>query len=826
MMDSLLQDFRYTVRQLARARGFTIVAVLTLAIGIGATTAVFTVVDGVLLKPLAYAEPDELVALWHDAPGATGLTAVSGGLQISPSMFVTYRDHNRSFSSVGLWSATGANVTGIAEPENLPAAAVTGDLLPTIGVPPLLGRWITLEDESPGRPAVALLSYAYWQRRFGGDPEIVGKTITVNSAPTEIVGVMPEGFRLGDFNAALFSAFTIDRSRLTPWPFCCNGVARLKPGVAVEEASTDIVRMLPIWTDMFPSADAQGARQFYLDTWKISPALRPLKADVVGNVGNVLWTVLGTIAVVLAIACANVTNLLLVRGEQRSRELAVRAALGAGALRLSRALLLESVLLAIGGGTLGVGVAFAALAFLLGLAPQLPRLDSIALDWRAIAFTIAVTVVAGGLLGLAPALKAARGRMAIVLRGSARGASAGREQHRVQNTLVVGQVALTLVLLVGSGLMLRTFAALHAVDLGFVEPESLQVVRIGWVPQLVPDARDVLAEQRAVIDAVEALPGVESAALANGVPMQGLGTNWDDIEVEGRPEIGSALRTFRMISPGFLEAMGTPLVAGRSFEWVDLEDTRRVALVSENLARELWRTPEGALGKLIRPAPGAWHEIVGVVADVRNNSVAEPPSTIVYWPTLVADFYNPGLSVERFVALVVRSVRAGTAPFARELERAVWSVNSNVPLSLMQRMQDLYEGSLARTSFALVMLGVAGAAALALGIVGLYGVLSYTVSQRRREIAIRLALGAQPRAVTRAFVRYGAGLAAIGIAIGLAGAAAVTRLMGALLYEVPAFDPLTYAAVTLVLAVATVLASWLPARRAAAVDPAEALAAE
>jgi predicted permease len=825
-MDSLLQDIRYTVRQLARARGFTIVAVLTLAIGIGATTAVFTVVDGVLLKPLAYPRPDELVALRHDAPGAPGLTAVSGGLQVSPSMFVTYRDHNRSFSSVGLWSATGANVTGIAEPENLPAAGVSGDLLPTIGVPPLLGRWITLEDESPGSPAVALLSHAYWQRRFGGDADIVGKTITVNSAPTEIVGVMPEGFRLGDFNAALFTAFTIDRSRLTPWPFCCNGVARLKPGVAVEQASADVARMLPIWTDMFPAVDGQGAGRFYLDTWKISPALRPLKADVVGNVGNVLWIVLGTIAVVLAIACANVTNLLLVRGEQRSRELAVRAALGAGALRLSRALLLESVLLAICGGTLGVGVAFAALAFLLGLAPQLPRLDSIALDWRAIAFTVAITVVAGGLLGIAPALKAARGRMSTALRGGARGASAGREQHRVQNTLVVGQVALTLVLLVGSGLMLRTFAALHAVDLGFVEPESLQVVRIGWVPQLVPDARDVLAQQRAVIDAVEALPGVESAALANGVPMQGLGTNWDDIEIEGRPEIGSALRTFRMISPGFLEAMGTPLVAGRSFEWVDLEDTRGVALVSENLARELWSTPEGALGKLIRPAPGPWHEIVGVVANVRNTSVAEPPSTIVYWPTLVADFYNPGLSVERFVALVVRSARAGTAPFARELEGAVWSVNSDVPLSLMQRMQDLYDASLARTSFTLVMLGVAGVAALVLGVVGLYGVLSYTVSQRRREIAIRLALGAQRGAVTRAFVRYGAGLAAVGVVIGLAGAAAVTRLMGALLYDVATFDPLTYAAVTLVLALATVLASWLPARRAAAVDPAEALAAE
>jgi predicted permease len=367
---------------------------------------------------------------------------------------------------------------------------------------------------------------------------------------------------------------------------------------------------------------------------------------------------------------------------------------------------------------------------------------------------------------------------------------------------------------------------MRGVDPGFADPAALQVVRIGWAGPLVPDAHDVLAQQRAVVDAVEALPGVESAAFANRVPLEGLGTNWDDIEVEGRPPIGEALRTFRMISPGFLESMGTPLVAGRSFEWVDLEDTRHVALVSENLARELWGTPEGALGRRIRAAAGPWNEVVGVVADVRNSSIAEPPASIVYWPTLMSDFYDSGLYLERFVALVVRSSRAGTATFARELERAVWSVNASVPLSLMQRMQDIYDRSLARTSFTLVMLGVAGAAALVLGVIGLYGVLSYTVSLRRREIAIRLALGAQQTAITRSFVRYGAVLAIMGVVVGLGAAAAVTRLMGALLYGVRAFDPLTYAAVTVALALVALLASWLPARRAAAVDPAEALAAE
>jgi predicted permease len=826
-VDSLLQDIRYALRQLARARGFTIVAILTLAIGIGATTAVFTVVDGVLLKPLPYLDSEELVALSHDAPGAPGLAAVSSGLQISPSMLVAYREHSRSFASLGLWAASGANVTGIAEPENLGAAFVTGDLLATIGVPPLLGRWIAMGDEAPGAPRVVLLSYEYWQRRFGGDSNVVGKTIAVNSAPAEIVGVMPQGFRLGNFAPALFGTFGIDRTRLAPPPFCCTGVGRLKPGVTIEQANADIARILPIWIDMFPFPDGGNGREIYLDTWKVSPALRPLKAEVVGDVGNVLWLVLGTIAVVLVIACANVTNLLLVRGEQRAREIAVRGALGAGALRLARASLIESVLLAIGGGVLGAAIAFGALAFLLGLAPQLPRIDAIALDWRALAATLVVTMVAGCLLGLVPALRAARSRLSSALRGGGRNSSAGRERHRVQNILVVGQVALTLVLLVGSGLMLRTFAALRSVDPGFADPATLQTVRVTVPPQLVPDAREVLAQQRAIVDAVTALPGVESVAFATNLPMEGLGTNWSTIQVEGEPEVRDALRIFKMVSPGLFKTMGTPLVAGRDLEWADPEGTRPVVLISENLARELWGTPDGALGKRVRTGLGPWFEVVGVVADVRNTGVGEPPPTIVYWPSLMADFYEPGtLYVDRFVTLAVRSARAGTAPFARELESTVWSVNSSVPLSLTRTMQENYDRSLARTSFTLVMLALAGAAALVLGVVGLYGVLSYVVSQRRREIAIRIALGAQQRAISASFVRHGVGLAAIGVAIGLAAAAVGTRLMTSLLYEVRPVDLPTYMTVAAALTLVAAIASYLPARRASRVDPAESLAAE
>jgi predicted permease len=832
-LDAFLRDVRYAARGLRRSPLFTVVAVLTLAIGTGATTAVFSVVDGVLLKPLPYKDPDRLIAVSHDAPGMPGLAAVGGGLQMSLSMFVTYREQNRSFESIGLWAPTGANVTGFAEPENLPAVLVSGRLLETLGVPPLLGRWLNEGDEAPGGPAVGMLAYDYWQRRFGGDPSVVGRNINVNSIPTEIVGVMPKGFRFGEFRADVIGPVVFDRSQLWPGGFNFNAVARLEPGATIEHASADIGRMLPMWVEMFPfrggpSTGGQTAAEVYLDTWKIAPALRPLKAYVIGSVGNLLWVVLGTIAVVLVIACANVTNLLLVRGEQRAQEIAVRSALGAGAWRLSRALLIESVLLALAGGVVGIVIAYGALAVFLRLAPALPRLDAIALDWRAVAFTLAVTVACGFLLGLVPALRAAHARLSTALRSGGRGSSGGRDRHRVQNALVVGQVALTLVLLVSSGLMIRTFEALRSVDPGFSEPATLQLVRITHVPQLVPDAADVFHQQRAMLDAVAALPGVESVALATNTPLEELGGGWDVIDVEGRPgPISSALRTFRFTSPGFFKTMGTPIVAGRDFEWGDLEALRPVALVSENLARELWQEPEAAVGRQIRASGGGpWREIVGVAGDVRNNNLADAPPTIVYWPSFMTNLYGPGLAAQRFVTVVVRSERAGTAALARELERAVWSVNSSVPLSLFRTLQERYDNALARTSFTLVMLAAAGGAALVLGIVGLYGVISYAVSQRRREIAVRLALGAQQSRVTRTFVRHGAWLAVIGIAIGLVAATAVTRLMSTLLYDVRAFDPLTYAAVAVMLTLAAALASYMPARKAASVDPAEALVAE
>lgn len=831
MWDTLIRDFRFALRGLSRQPLFTLVATLTLAIGTGANTAVFSVVDNVLVKPLPYPNADELVSIWHDAPGAPGLTAVAGGLNMSPSMFVTYRDQNRSFRSIGIWNAMTVNVTGLAEPEQVPAARVSGGVLQSYAVEPLLGRWIDERDESPSGAAVTMLGYSYWQRRFGGDPDIIGKTITIDAVTAEIVGVMPQGFRLGDLGADVITPFRIDAAALIPPPFCCFGVARLMPDVTLDAANADLERMLPSWLDRFPFPGGVSGREIYLDGWQITPALRTLKDDVVGTIGDMLWVVMAMIGIVLLIACANVANLLLVRGEQRSLEFGVRAALGADAWPIARAFLVEAFLLAVAGGALGLLLASGALQVLLELAPpQLPRLESITIDARGIGFALAMTIVAAGLVSVAPVLRAARVRLATALQ-EARGGSTGRVQQRTQHALVVGQVALALVLLVGSGLMLRTFQALRAVEPGFVEPESVQTFRVNLPQTLVPEPREVYRQERAIVDALDAIPGVTEVGFVNGLPMEGVVVNWDGIDVEGADygaEGQLALRMFRSISPGYLEALGTRIVTGRAVEWSDLDDTRDVALVSESLARELWQSADAALGKRIRVAGGSgtpWREVVGVVEDVRLNGAEQPPPATVYWPGLIRDFYAVvPLYVERGVAFAVRTTLAGSPGLARQIEQAVWSVNPSLPIANQRTMQDIYDGSLARTSFTLVMLALAAGAALVLGAIGLYGVLSYAVSLRRREIAIRLALGARQRDVQLHFVRHGVTLAVLGVAIGLVGAVVTTRLMGSLLYDVQTFDPLTYAIVAGGLTLVAMLASYVSASRASGIDPAESLA--
>ncbi|MGP0073649.1 MAG: ADOP family duplicated permease [Bryobacteraceae bacterium] len=836
-LDTLSRDVRYALRALRHNPVFAVVALLTIAIGIGANTAVFSVVNSVLLRPLRYPKAEQLVALRQLAPGAAGLANVSDGLLLSPSMYFTYAEQNRSFQAMGVWATITANVTGLAEPEQVRLAYVSDGVLQALDVPPALGRWLNAQDQIArgsdpdlivGRSATVMLSYGYWQRRFGGDRSVIGRNITVDSRTREIVGVMPREFQIVNTDFDLIEPVAFERSKVILAGFGFHGVARLKPGMSITQADADLARLLPVWMNSWTNGPGTNGKVY--ETWKITPAILPLKQEVVGNVGDLLWVVMGTIGLVMLIACANVTNLLLVRAEARQQELAVRAALGAGWGRIVRGLLVESVMLGLAGGALGIALAVGGLRLLSIIGPaNLPRLTEISLDAWALGFTLLLSVLSGLLFGLIPALKYSGPRISVALGGAGRTASVSRERHRTRNLLVIAQVALALVLLVSAGLMIRTFQALRNVEPGFTHSEDLQTMRIAIPDSLIQDPKRVTRTENDIQDKLAAIPGVNSVGFASQMAMERLPSNWDCIYVEGRTYTATEippLRLYKSISPDFFRAAGTRLIAGRDLTWSDIHGTRRFVLLSENLARELFGTPSAAIGKRVREVPWSpWFEIIGVAQDVRENGVQEKAPETVYWPALME--FKPGVpDATRLATFIIRSDRAGTESFINQVRQAVWSVNPSLPVASVRTMQDIYDRSLARTSFTLVMLGIAGAMALVLGVIGLYGVIAYAVSQRRREIGIRLALGAEPGELKKMFVRHGLTLASIGVAIGLGAAAGLMQLMKSLLFGISPLDPLTYAAVPIVLVAAAVLASYLPARRAAAVDPVEALKAE
>ena len=828
-IESILRDFRLALRRLRKSPGFAATVILTLAIGIGANTAVFSVLNSVLLKPLPYPDSDRLVALWLNAPGAEGLANFQSGLRLSPSMYFTFREHNRTFDSLGIWGEGNANVTGLAQPEEVRGAFISDGVLQTLDIPPVAGRWLETADQDPHGAKNVMLSYGYWQRRFGGSRSAVGRSIEIDSQTREIVGVMPRGFRMVDQDFDILIPLALDRNNQKLAPFGFQGIGRLKPGVAIPQANADLSRMIPIWMDSF--SNGPGTNPHWYEKWRITPALRSLKQQVVGNVGNVLWVVMATIGLVLLIACTNVANLLLVRAEARHQELSIRAALGAGRGRIALELLIESVSLGLIGGLAGIGVADAGLRLLAAIGPaDLPRLAEISLDTRSLVFTLALSIVSGLFFGSIPMLRYTRNHIAPGLGSSARTASTSRERHKSRNILVVAQVAMALVLLVCAALMIRTFQQLRTVDPGFTDARHLETMRISIPDSLIADPRMVMRVQNDIKDKLEAIPGVSSAAFAEAVPMEGIEPNWDQIYVEGKNYQGGdpPLRFFNYVSPGYFQALGTHIVAGRDFTWNEVYGLRREVIVSENFARESWGTPAAAIGKRIRQFSSLpWQEVVGVVEDVRYTGVDEKAPAIVYWPPMMESPYvAKTLDAPRSVAFVLRSDRAGTESFLNQVQQAVWSVNASLPVASVRTMQEIYGRSLARTSFTLVMLGIAAAMALALGIIGIYGVISYAVSQRTREIGIRLALGAQKGELRWMFVRSALVLTAIGVAIGLSAAAGLTQLMKSLLFGVSPIDPFTYLVIPLVLGTCAVVASYLPAHRAAEVDPVEALKAE
>ena len=829
-LENFLADARYGLRMLRHNPVFTVVALLTIAIGIGANAAVFSVVNSVLLKPLSYPRAEELVSLHQTAPGAAGLADFENGLLLSPSMYLTYSEHNQTFQSLGVWVPGTVNVTGLSEPEQVRSVYISSGVLETLRLPSEIGRWLSEADQIPNGRETVMLSYGYWQRRFAGDGSVIGRNLLVDSRSREIVGVMPRGFRFVDSDFDVIVPLAFDRGKQILAGFGFHGIARLKPGATIAEANADIARMLPIWMDSWTNGPGTNPRIY--ETWRITPMLRPLKQEVIGNVGELLWVVMGTIGLVMLIACANVTNLLLVRVESRQQELAVRAALGAGWGRIVRGLLVESVMLGLLGGVLGAGLAYAGVRFLLTVGPaNLPRLSEISLDARTLGFTLLLSVLSGLFFGLIPALKYAGPRTPLALRSAGRTISASRERHRARNMLVIGQVAMALVLLVSAGLMIRTFQALRTVDPGFTDAQHLQVMRISIPESLVADPRQVTRIQNAIIEKLAAIPGVKSAAFVSEMPMEGFDSNWDEIFAQDKTYATdqiAPLRLFKNVSPGFYQTAGTRIVAGRDLTWAEVYGLRPVVMVSENLAREMWGTSSAAIGKHLREFPSSpWYEVIGVIQDVPEHGVQEKSPEIVYWSPLLGSPDGPHRPYAiATVTFVIRSERAGTESFLNELQQAVWSVNSNLPLASVRTMEQVYGKSVARTSFTLVMLGIAGAMALALGIIGIYGVISYTVSQRKREIGIRLALGAQSRDVVSMVLRQGAKLALLGVCIGVAAALGLARLMTSLLFGVTAHDPLTFTAVAALLISIALLACYIPARRAMKVDPMIALRAE
>jgi predicted permease len=816
MLETAWNDTRYVARMLGRAPGFTAAAVLTLGIGIGATTAVFSVVHGVLLSPLPYPDPDALVRLGHRIGGVDQP-------YFSDVIYLSYADSSRALRDIGVWTpGETATITGQGEPEQVRTLTANRGLLTTLGVAPVVGRWLSPADDTPGSPDAVMLAYGYWQRRFGGDPAVVDRALVVDGRPHQIVGVMPAGFRFGgEFD--LVRPLRIDPGAPVTG-FRLLGVARLETGVSPAQLDDDVRRVLAAWFARAGVAADVQAR------W--APAPRPLARDVVGDVGRTLWVLLGAIGVVLLMACANVANLLLVRAEARRQELAIRAALGARWTRIASQLLAESLLLSLAGGVVGAGLAILGVRALVALGPAgLPRLHEIAVDPTALGFTAAIALASGLLFGLLPIVKHARpGRADGVLVGS-RSATLSRSRQRSQHLLVVSQIGLALVLLVSAGLMIRSVRALRQVEPGFVDPARLQTFTITIPATLVPEAVLVTRQQQAVLDRIAALPGVTSAAFTTRLPF-GSDRSSSAIAVEGRREESQTPpnRQVKVVSPGMFRTQGTPLVAGRDFAWDDVHGARRVAVVSENLAREIWGSAEGALGRRFREhyvPDSAWWEVVGVAGDVHDDGVDQAPPATVYWPAQ-PDEYLLGMDgyQARRVAVAVRSDRAGTASLLAEIRQAVWSVSPTLPLAQVRTLNDLYADSMARTSFTLVMLGLAASMALLLGLSGLYGVIAYAVAQRRREIGIRLALGARAAEIRRLFVRRGLGVAAVGVGLGLVGASAVTRLMQSLLFGVGPLDPITFVATPLALAAVAVLATYLPARRATAVDPVETLRAE
>ena len=811
-MQTLLQDLRYGARMLLKKPGFTLIAVITLALGIGANTAIFSVVDALLLRPLPYQNSERLAIIWTHSPGANVAQDWP-----SPGQFSAIKSPDSVFEELALAQGSTVILTGQGEPERLGVLRTSSAVFSLLGAQPGLGRVFLPEEDSAGKPLTAILSHSFWQRRFGGDPNVLGQSLTINGAGYTVVGVMPADFSLGYEVMPTVGAVGQERDMLLPLPLSpermnnhgdenYNILARLKPSATIAQAQTELNMAVSRLEEQFPDR--------YPPSRRFSFSIKPLLEQAVGDVRLALYVLLGAVACVLLIACANVANLLLARASVREREMAVRTALGAGRWRVVRQLLTESVLLAFVGGALGLLLALWGLALLRWLNPgNIPRLTAIAIDGRVLAFTTTVAVLTGILFGLAPALRSSRVSLSETLKEGGRSMVGGH--HRLRNLLVIMEIALSLVLLIGAGLLIHSFLRVQQVEPGFAAQNvlSLRVSVVG--PAYQEDTRRVGFYQQ-LLERIRLLPGVEAAGCVSVLPLAG-GISWGGITIEGY-DAASGQNMIqadqRIAGIGYFETMKIPLLRGRFFTEQDTKESLPVVVIDENMARTYWPNEDPVGKRLKRGGDSPWMTIVGVVASVKQYALDTDSRVALY------NVHTQAPSGTMYLAVRTTADPSGVAAAATREAR---TLEPNAPVYDVKTMDQWRSASLARRRFAMLMLGLFAVVAMLLAAVGIYGVMSYTVEQRTREIGIRVALGARTLDVLNLVVSQGIALATVGVCIGLVGAVALTRVMASLLFGVGATDPLTFAVVALVLMLVALLACYIPARRAAKVDPMVAL---
>ncbi len=812
-MNSLFQDVSYGFRTLLKSPGSTLVAVVALALGIGANTAIFSVVNAVLLRPLPYHDPEHLVVVW--------ITKLNKGIlqeYVSPPDYRDWVQQNRVFDKMAALKTQPSVVTGGQLPERVETALVSASTFELLGVKAAMGRTFFSNEDQAGQNHVAVLSHGLWQRRFGGDPGVLGKTVIVDGNSFTIVGVMRPDFHLLDTPSELWMPYTLDNKEENENQRgfrTLRVIAHLKPGVSVDQAQAEMRSIEEGLARQYPDVDVGCSAKIVV-----------LRDQLVGDISTTLWTLLAAVAFVLLIACANVANLLLARAGSREKEIALRAAIGANPARLVRQLLTESVLLGLAGGLLGLLLAEGSVSLLKRLGPAtLPRLAEIAIDWQVLIFTLLVSVLTGIVFGLAPALGSVRSDLNSILKTSGRGNTGSRARAQLRNALVVAEIASCVVLLAGAGLLIRSFVRLQEVSPGF-RPDHVLTMQI-TLPETGYSGRQVASFYRQLVERMQTLPGVQVAGVARNLPLSGVDVSLN-FTVENRPVEASADQPrakYRTASPDYFAAMGIPLVRGRYFDRTDGEKTAGVALINNTLARRMWPN-EDPLGKRIKPGfdDSVWCTIVGIVGDVKHTGLDAAVNAETYYHYLQVP---PALMtfVEGTMTLVLRT-NAEPAAITAAARGEVQKLDAGLAVYNVKTMTDMVDGSLAQPRFRTLLLGVFAGVAVILAAIGLYGVIAYSVTQRTNEMGVRLALGAQKSDVLKLVVGEGARLAAIGIGIGLAAAFGLMRIISKLLFAVDVTDPITFAATAGVIIVVTLGASYIPALRAIRVDPVAALRAE